>query len=891
MLQEIVIIFDEKNSSKKGTYFEKLINNIFIQQRYKVQGNVNFTGMEFDLLCQHKDRDNEQILVECKAKDKLSSDEITKFAFNVSHKKIKYGYFLYTKNFAHQVQGIINEFKGDVDKRYDNLYFWNSEKIIELLIEFKQIKKFEFPMNKFDLKKVTLFFSFEGFYYIPLFSDTIQPKYFSIFNSKTLENINDNETIEHIKKYIKDIEQLTFYSFETKRDNKVNISKLDDEIETIAEVRESQSWHDLKPASFQYFIGRDEFINKITNLLKDIIEKKISDKVFYIDGKSGWGKSSLLVALRGKYRNKYYKNRYFTYVVDSRSANSQSFISLAFTSMLEKATKENFIPKKLSSISIPSHFDILGAKEINDLEKYLEVNNKALVLVFDQFEDIFRKESILKSFFKLLTDINLHESNIILGFSWKSETIYSADEKEVTALLSQSKEHSIAITMSEFGMKESTQLIKQLEKDISEKLDDEFKRRIIDTSQGFPWLIKKLCVHIYKQLQEDNITLDDLFSQDLNVESLFKKDLEDCNDKEIRALRLIAQRAYEGNMFDRIEVNETIPESIITDLTNKNLIIKTATKYNIYWDIFRDYLVTDEVPKVGENYLIRIRPNSAFDILTVFKKRTEMTLTEVSSYVSNTEGTVGNQLRELRSFGLIEYKDEKYSLKDTNFEINEENFKNYLKEKLQKHTFYLELIKIKDKKIGLEEVIEIIKNKNNTGSKYKEKTLLDYAQKFLVWLSYADIIIGNIDPKLIQQAKNANSFAPQAKPDTLLKFFKDIQENIEYKETAIITYLRALGLISYQDKKITLTEDGYKAKKNQSIFFNKALKTEKIAFSYREYCEDINISLKDFKPKIKELLTNSTHKVYIDSTSRKLYEWSELIYKDKHAGLFDIEVN
>jgi len=882
MLQEIVIIFDEKNTSKKGIYFEDLINNIFSQQRYKVQGNVNFMGMEFDLLCKHQDRENEEILVECKAKDKLSSDEITKFAFNVSHKRLKYGYFLYTKNFAHQVQGIINEFQDDVDKRYDNLYFWNSEKIIELFIESKQIKKFEFPENEFHLTKVILFFSFEGFYYIPLFSDTTQPKYFSIFNSKTLKNIDDNEIIEHSKKYIKDLQQIKYYNLSNtvKETHNKNIDK---ELETIAEVSESSSWYDYKPASIKYFVGRDEFTKKIMNFLKEIENKNTENRIFYIDGKSGWGKSSLLVALKGKLRNKFYKNRYFSYIVDSRSANAQSFIALAFNSMLKKACKDKFIPKEFSSVTIPSYFDIMSAKEIEALEEYLEKNNKSLILVFDQFEDIFRKESILDSFFKLLTDIKSHQSNIILGFSWKSETIISADDKNISRLLSQSKEHSISITMTEFTLSESKKFIKQLEDSIGEKLDEEFKRRIIDNSQGFPWLVKKLCVHIYKQLQTE-VTLDDLFSQDLNVESLFKSDLEECNDEEIIALNLIAKRAYESNMFDRIEVNDIISETIITDLTNKNLIIKTGTKYNIYWDIFRDYLVTNEVPKVGETYLIRSTPSPVFDILIIFENKDEMSLKEVSEFTSSSSKSVDNLLRTLRDLGLIKYRNEKFSLKNNNFELNENSFKKYINNKLQKHTFYLELIKIKDKQIALEDIIEIIKSKNNSDRKYQEKTLQDYAQKFLVWLSYAELKIGNLEQKTLQQARNETSFTPQEKPIKVIEFFNNLIEKNEYdKEYYKLLYdVKSLGLITYENNKIKFTNSGSEAKRDNKIIFINALKTDKIRLSYNIYRENPDIKKKDFKNKIKEILTNLSHKSYINATNSKLYDWAELIYKNEN---------
>ena len=38
--------------------------------------------------------------------------------------------------------------------------------------------------------------------------------------------------------------------------------------------------------------------------MKNILNKTTEHRIFYIDGKSGWGKSSLLVALKGKLKNK-----------------------------------------------------------------------------------------------------------------------------------------------------------------------------------------------------------------------------------------------------------------------------------------------------------------------------------------------------------------------------------------------------------------------------------------------------------------------------------------------------------------------------------------------------------------------------------------------------------
>ena len=82
MLKEIKIWSSENDKGhERGKFFETLSNKIFETQRYKVDGNVHYTGQEFDLVCVHMDRTNERCLVECKAKKSLSSDEITKFCF------------------------------------------------------------------------------------------------------------------------------------------------------------------------------------------------------------------------------------------------------------------------------------------------------------------------------------------------------------------------------------------------------------------------------------------------------------------------------------------------------------------------------------------------------------------------------------------------------------------------------------------------------------------------------------------------------------------------------------------------------------------------------------------------------------------------------------------
>ena len=45
------------------------MRSVFKTQGYEIQQNINFTGLEIDLLAKHIDR-NETLLIECKAKEK-----------------------------------------------------------------------------------------------------------------------------------------------------------------------------------------------------------------------------------------------------------------------------------------------------------------------------------------------------------------------------------------------------------------------------------------------------------------------------------------------------------------------------------------------------------------------------------------------------------------------------------------------------------------------------------------------------------------------------------------------------------------------------------------------------------------------------------------------------
>lgn len=459
MKKQIKIILDpEILESQKGDFFEDLVRRIFETQRYDITQRVNFTGMEIDLIAKHKDR-SETAYIECKARERLKSDDIKTFAFNVGDREADYGYFISTTEFEYQVAGLIEEMKEK--EKYSNLSFWKPDKIFELFESAKEITRLDLSNIKHTITKTILSYTYFGTFYILILMKNTIPTQFCVYNAKKASLIRDDDIIEKLKNAIPEIKDLNLLPIASA----VKETTEEEFSETVAEVQESENWYDYLPASTKHFIGRKDLKTNLFNFLNQVSSKETSRRIFYIDGKSGWGKSSLITDLRGRSKNKHYRKRFFVLVVDARSASSSNFVALAFKKLIENAEKTNFLSTSLfyPKLNIISSFDILGSESVQKLLEDLEHQNKTLILIFDQFEDVFRKPGLFKAFHKFLLDVDEIKSNLILGFSWKSEINVSI-EHEAYPLWQQAKNFAHCISMREFNPSEINGVIKQLEK-------------------------------------------------------------------------------------------------------------------------------------------------------------------------------------------------------------------------------------------------------------------------------------------------------------------------------------------------------------------------------------------------------------------------------------------
>ena len=879
MKSEIKIILEEGSSNKaKGNCFENLIRNLLTLHQYNIRGNINYSGMEIDLIAEHK-HNKESLYVECKAKEKVSSDELSKFAFNVGFKKIDKGYFFRTQELESQAGALLSEIK--LRPEYKNLTFFEPSDIIRILSDGKMIFEPTSELKNYLISKRTLAVTYFGDFLIYLINESnALPTKFIVINANDNKIQISKEILQKLKNNILEIQNLEFIEiYSNKADYKEKID-INVQIESISEVQESENWYDYLPASSSrnHFVGRDEIRRDVLSFFKEIENKKTDKHIFYLNGKSGWGKSSLVLEIKGRCQNKHYKNRFFTVAIDTRSANSDNFVALSFNKIIKEAYEQNFIHKSIftKDLEFTSNVDLLSSESIKELLDLLEVEKKYLVLIFDQFEDVFRKKDFFKTFYKFLSDVTDLKPNLIIGFSWKSDFLIQSDDSSYH-IWQQAKEQAKEFTVCEFGEREIDGIIKQLEGSIG-IVPKSIKDRIKESSQGLPWLTKKLCIHIYDQIQS-GLKREELLESNLNILDLFKKDDERLQSDELRALKLIAKRAYEGNSFEETEVGELIPGNIISSLLHKRLIIRSGAIYNIYWDIYRDYLVTGEIPIIGESYLLRQGVNLCLEVFLLFEKDTIESISSLTEKHPKgiSQDTLNNILIELRNIGLINKNEENYYA-ERDIEISKDGFIEFISTKFSNYTPYIALKKLKKSNIDKEDVIIILKQIFK--QEFQDNTWDAYAKNLISWFNLSNLSIKEklIEPKKGRGGISTLNFNESEKdtflPRTSIKEKMEILPLFELDESVINSkYNKDLLFLEIIDNTKKLTDFGKKLIQVKDTDETKSLLRKK-CLEYKKF--KILKNTLDSNPKIKA-------KELVKLLGKNFFDGKELSSKNIYA--------
>ena len=220
--------------------------------------------------------------------------------------------------------------------------------------------------------------------------------------------------------------------------------------------------------------------------------------------------------------------------------------------------------------------------------------------MFDQFEELYSKPEVFAVFEaaqKLLLSAVAAQSSLVLGFAWKTDTTVQQDHPAYH-MWHKLADHRMEVELRQFTSPEASKAISIFQKELGEELRSDLRSQLTENNQGYPWLLKKLCIHVYDTVRS-GISQSELVDKDLDVESLFDKDLQQLTPSENTCLKMIAESAP----VDWYKILEASDQEVLGALQHKRLIIRSGDRLNLYWDIFREYVLTQTVPSIPFSYL------------------------------------------------------------------------------------------------------------------------------------------------------------------------------------------------------------------------------------------------------------------------------------------------
>lgn len=543
----------------------------------------------------------------------------------------------------------------------------------------------------------------------------------------------DRATIDYLTELYPELDDFSKIAIESAIS--IPTPSMPQDLEEIVEVRGSSECFEYQfPASPEHFVGRNSVLGEVDSFVTKVVNKAISSRGILFEANSGCGKSSVVLASVALIK----EMGHFAVAIDSRSASSSQFILRVLDYVLHKFRDFGGMLSEDSRTTTITGFE--GAvKSLLSLGEVLERNQKVMFIFLDQFENVFFLPETLKRITNLLLRMCDAQTNVVLGFSWKTDLIGLTSEfpYQLRDSIMGSSKHVALETFSEI---ETTALLDRLSDELRTPLRKDLRFFLSEFSQGYPWLLKKLCAHVKAQ-REAGVPQSDIANSLLNVEELFREDLHGLSPEEEYALRQIAKAAP----ISISELGEELRPEVVQSLVHRRLVVRIGHKFDVYWDIFRDYLNSGRVP-IQENYILRVQIGS---ILKATKLLTEangaLGTSQFQTRVGLSEKSFYNVVRDMRMLGLSKVDDEKVILQ-VPLSMEEKDFKDslraYLRERLRGNRLvwgFLEELKASDL-LTLDRMSDILASSCPYISATTQ-TWKTYARILSDWMDFSDLAI------------------------------------------------------------------------------------------------------------------------------------------------------
>lgn len=788
----IIKVLKKKNDPEKfkGDVLENFVKEWMERQNYQVERNVRVTGAELDLLCKHN-VSNKKIYVECKAYNDatLSAKEIRAFIGEIVIRGYSEGWFITTGELGRDAKGLVEDCEaGNADVHRTRCSFFTPSRLLSSLISTKII--YDPPTQKFGgfLKKEEsqgewIFTISElGLYWVNTVLVSGIPVAWVAFNARTSGEIIEDKNL---------IQKMLDMDFEIFTDNVMpwgDYKKKVDDLATvksqpIVEVEVGDSWSDYRPARPEHFVGRKRETKNVFAFVKDVHHKRTDCRVLAITGDSGIGKSSFVAKIRDIGNR---KKDVFVYAVDVRAAANSAYINKAFIECLLKAQEKGFGNTR-EKLEISNSSNPIESASIKSYLDSCSRNNKVIMLIFDQFEELYSKPSLCDLFDetrRFMLSVISAKLNFIVGFSWKTDCSVPQGHPAYFTWNSLSG-HRHEILLRQFSDEDVSDVLSLFEKELTQKIRPDIRRYILDNGQGLPWLIKKFCIHLYEKIKSGATQLD-MENSSLEITSLFQQDINALNQEESQCLHLIAENAP----MDWFEATRTVSAEVIDSLQNKRLVIRKGNKLNLYWDIFKEYVLTGNVPDIPFNYIPQSSSISALlKVARIAKKTGAVSANDLTIELKLSAKSIGNILADMVRFGMMRSMNGEYIL-DVGIKNNKDfdyQCLSILRDNLKRHRFLLLLKqRYSVNPCNLSQFIQLLKE-SLANNKYDQKTLMAYATKMRTWFlklglikQTGDLVLyedfGDVPPQgmVVKTTEKRCLFIADASPALAFKIYSSI---------------------------------------------------------------------------------------------------------------------
>lgn len=750
-----ILVPDTWSNDEKGSYLEKIAANLLKRQSYEITERISFTGMEIDLLGKHKPS-SDPVYIECKfLSDAVNANVIDLMLGQAFRKKMTRLALFSAGPLTKGAKGALDDCVNDPRASFS---FYGPDDLLEALVDSGTAPRLDEDSLPPTISHATLLV-YPDFPYIWLLQEQMDGRPYRIVPyAQSTRYRPPPEAIGALLNKHQILEGLPVTEYLDTGNGLVTLpltnTGVQDQVEVVGQISTAETILDYRPCRPEDFVGRLGLQKEIWDFLADVREGLTSTRLIALVGASGYGKSSLVSKLSARFRNKKWKNKYFLLPVDVRSARGPLFVAEALLQAIRSAAESGFLTSP-DGLCVTDAENILASESISKLLAELKHERKILVVFFDQFEEILTKDElqpVFRVFRRFALDVQASQPNLVVGFSWRTGISFS-DSNDAYQLWSELRDHRLTKTLGLFDSAEASSIVSQFEHALGTKLLPPLRRRLLEQGQGLPWFLKKLCIHLYRQI-EGGVSQADLLGSRLNVQSLFDEDLDHLTELQLSCLRFIAA----NSPVDSLDVFERYENEVVSSLSDKRLIVRAGPRFAVYWDIFRDYLTEKKIPAIPWTYIPNCTLRMALSACEVLSSQGAISTANLARELAYSEATTINIITDLQNLAITGKRSNGEMLLLDGLDMA--SIADRVRSQFVEHIFYQQLLDYSDESNLLSRTIAIdLVRDLYSGADVKPKTRDNYLLRLIPWLEYAGLIeLHGHNIQVYPSTKHAGSF-------------------------------------------------------------------------------------------------------------------------------------